>query len=547
MNIRLIKSLLLTVLCGFWAFSVNAATPMFSDYGQIQNVQFYSTNPFWTPTSPYNKRMPQAVYVQGADLNTEDCLNVVQSLVYVQCVTRDNCRDTSLSDIRPTIMVQLSKLPGNNYVSACAGYIDGAFDAFVKQYGNTVPNKQVNFPTVTFPNPDVQNINTYPKIAPPTQTQQNVPDWQSAINERTQELIELQKQNGADSYNLSATDFPATIADLSFTARNELKTDGYKPFMHKSAYTTPIIKNQKEWCAENPDYPGCPKKETKKSKSNDKSTTPKARNNAEEAADEDDDGDNGDGGGENNDDNNGEADDDEPCTVPHATKTYRTPTGECDALECEDGWKLVSFDHGGCEPIIGTERYAILFMNQDAYKNIGDIIEPNDESLQGWYYDSDCSDHHLLAIDNENDINKNAQSVFTNYSGGDFYLDIPYGVGTGYNTTSIFPGLLHVAKGAGSGMTWPKEYGARNANFIIISNDKDVILQKMLTLKRYLQGGRCAGLQMYVVALDVDDSDNITTSPFGASFNDNAYYDNSSITQSKIKKVKIMSKSAVID
>ena len=96
------------------------SSSLFSNYGQIQNVQNYSTNPFWTPNSPYNKKLPQPVYVQGADLKAEDCINVVQSLVSVQCMARDNCKNTSLAEIRPTIMVQLSNLPGNNYVSACS-------------------------------------------------------------------------------------------------------------------------------------------------------------------------------------------------------------------------------------------------------------------------------------------------------------------------------------------------------------------------------------------------------------------------------------------
>ena len=32
-------------------------TTPFSKYGQIQNVQNYSSNPFWDPSSPYNQRV----------------------------------------------------------------------------------------------------------------------------------------------------------------------------------------------------------------------------------------------------------------------------------------------------------------------------------------------------------------------------------------------------------------------------------------------------------------------------------------------------------
>ena len=178
-----IKSLLFAVFCGFYAFCATAAVSLFSDYGQIQNIQNYSTNPFWTPNSPYNQRMPQPVYVQGADLNAEDCFNVVQSLVSVQCMARDNCKDTSLADIRPTIMVQLSNLPGNNYVSACSGYIDGVFESYVARYGNSVPNRAVAFPTATTPNPDLNNDN---KIKIQNPYKQVTPKWQQEIKERSE-------------------------------------------------------------------------------------------------------------------------------------------------------------------------------------------------------------------------------------------------------------------------------------------------------------------------------------------------------------------------
>ena len=183
MKANILKSLSFAVFCGFCAYSATAATSLFSDYGQIQNVQNYSSNPFWTPNSPYNQRIvPQPVYVQGADLNTEDCVRVVQSLVYVQCAARDNCKNTSLAEIRPEIMIQLSKLPGNNYVSACSGYLDGIFESYVGQFGNNVPNNPVAFPTPTMPNPDAQN-NVIQQQNPSQD-----PQWKQEMDERTQQL-----------------------------------------------------------------------------------------------------------------------------------------------------------------------------------------------------------------------------------------------------------------------------------------------------------------------------------------------------------------------
>ena len=151
----LLKSCLITFACVFCATGAYSATSLFSDYGQIQNVQSYSSNPFWNPNSPYNQRAPQPIYVQGTDLNAEDCFNVLQPMVAVQCMARDNCRNTTLAEIRPTIMIDLSELPGNNYVSACAGYLDGVFDRYVKQYKTGLSNRVVAFPEdrVILPNP----------------------------------------------------------------------------------------------------------------------------------------------------------------------------------------------------------------------------------------------------------------------------------------------------------------------------------------------------------------------------------------------------------
>lgn len=239
------KSLLFAVFCGFCAFGATAATSLFSNYGQIQNVQNYSTNPFWTPNSPYNQRLPQPVYVQGADLTAEDCFKVVQSKVAVQCMARDNCKNSTLSDIRPIIMVELSNLPGNNYVSACSGYIDGVFESYVAQFGTNVPNRAVAFPNATEPN---QNINNNNNVQIQNPYKQENPQWQQEIKERSQELQELQQQNGAGSEHLSATDFPMTIDDLSFSERMALKSADYAQYKDMNAYVVPNFQNKDEWC-----------------------------------------------------------------------------------------------------------------------------------------------------------------------------------------------------------------------------------------------------------------------------------------------------------
>ena len=179
MKLHFCKSCLVAVLCGTYVFSAHSATSLFSDYGQIQNVQNYSSNPFWNPNSPYNQKLPQPVYVQGPALKTEDCMKVVYYLVSVQCMARDNCQNSSLSDIRPEVMVQLSKLPGANYVSSCSGYIDTAFESYVKQNADTA---------VEFPDAPIKtqvNIQNPYKQTPSKQQQE--------INDRQKQLQLLQQ------------------------------------------------------------------------------------------------------------------------------------------------------------------------------------------------------------------------------------------------------------------------------------------------------------------------------------------------------------------
>ena len=246
-----IKSLLAVVFGIILAFDCNAASSLFSNYGQIQNVQNYSSNPFWNPNSPYNGSVPRPVYAQGTDLKTEDCMNVVQSLVAVQCMVRDNCKNTKLSEIRPEIMVQLSKLPNHNYASACAGYIDGVYEKYVEYYGNNAPTNRVAFPTgTTTTNNNIQIENPY---------KQQPSQWQIEINERSQELEELQRQNGADSAQLSATNFPATYADLSFSERIANEAAGLEPYKDLSAYRELNVQTTDDWCTEHSNAPGCSK------------------------------------------------------------------------------------------------------------------------------------------------------------------------------------------------------------------------------------------------------------------------------------------------
>ncbi len=209
----------------------------FSKYGQIQNVQNYSSNPFWNPNSPYNQRMPQPIYAQGTDLTTADCQSVVAALIAGFCNTRNACMDDRLDDIRPTLTVQLAALPNHNYVGSCVGYIDTEFQKYRNEHTTAIPTQAVAFPTATTPNPAVKGSEF--KIENPLIKQDatwNGEDWEHQMDLRKQELKDLQSQNGAGTEKLARADFPTTAADLTFGQRLANATAGYAPYQGKSAY-----------------------------------------------------------------------------------------------------------------------------------------------------------------------------------------------------------------------------------------------------------------------------------------------------------------------
>ncbi len=211
----------------------------FSKYGQIQNVQNYSSNPFWDPSSPYNQRMPVPVYVQGTDVSSSDCQIVVSALVATYCSSRNNCVDVDVEDARPTLTVQLASLPNHNYVTPCASYIDTEFSKYVSQNALAVPSigTYVPFPTATTSQntqkAEFQNPYSIEKQLPTW----NGDPWAQEMLERKQELENL--QSSAESYGdskLAKAEFPKTASDLTFTQRIQNDTAGYAPYKNAESY-----------------------------------------------------------------------------------------------------------------------------------------------------------------------------------------------------------------------------------------------------------------------------------------------------------------------
>lgn len=226
---------MLFALCSL--FFINCATAQsntpFSKYGVVQNVQNYSSNPFWNPDAPYNQRMPTAVYAKGPDVETADCQNIVAYLVAAECANRNKCASSRLLDVRPSIVLQLSQMSGGSYVTACAGYIDAAFDQYKKQNAVAAPSAGVAFPTVT--GMGTRNNDSTFEIKNPFSPK--LQEWQMEILDREQELKDLQAANGVKQPQIvPATEFPTTYADLPFSERMENAKTGYEPFKGTSAY-----------------------------------------------------------------------------------------------------------------------------------------------------------------------------------------------------------------------------------------------------------------------------------------------------------------------
>ena len=241
------KTLLHFLIISCITFSDAWAAKPLSNYGNIQTVQNYSSNPFWTPDAPYNQRMPTPVYATGTDIGTADCQQITANLVAAQCMTRNNCVSTRLSDIRPALMMQLTNMPGGNYGTACAGYLDSAFNDYVKKHGHAGTNVAgATFPAPSIPNPNA-NANQ-PQINTNNAFPQPKPEWMVEQEMRKQELQALKATSSTKPVGIDPNAaFPTTYADLSFSERMANAKEGYAPFKDNSAFKTISVETEEAY------------------------------------------------------------------------------------------------------------------------------------------------------------------------------------------------------------------------------------------------------------------------------------------------------------
>lgn len=528
MKVGKIKSLLFTLFGCFYAITAYSAASLFSDYGQIQNVQNYSTNPFWTPNSPYNQKMPQPVYVQGTAISNEECVNVLQSAVSMQCMARNNCKNTTLSDIRPAIIVQLSNLPNKAYSTACIGYLDTVYESYVAQYGNNAPTGRVDFPTATTPNPALNN--NAPVIKNPYKTQPS--KWKQEINERANELEQLQKQTNSVNTGLAPTAFPTTYADLSFTERLENNTEGYAPYKGTTAYRTINVNfDTADWCNSHPSAKECKEYEEIKKRQ-------EVANNSSGGNKNDKPNFNGSNKFINdcvakfiNDDTKWQnalssifkdvasnADLTQDVITAHQAEIYNllaTNTKEycldnIGLIAKNGGNATINFKHNNKNYSFNFSveelfkylpiRVAILVL-KDRSKKANDIITKSEMPTDYWW-NKDCSDHIIWSnLDDDAAINKAGQAVFTEFGGSEheYFIDFPVG-----SSNRAFPGLILQEK-----------TGVPKTELIIVYNNLQTGLARIDNFVKALKGQQCSrdGLAAYLVAIDaekIEDSNDIT-------------------------------------
>ena len=237
MKLGTFASLLMIFAAATWhTASAMASVRPLSQYGQIQNVQNYSSNPFWSPNAPYNQKMPTAVYVTGPDVGSSDCARTVASIIASQCARMNNCYGKTLSDIRPNVIVELSRMPGHNFATACAGYIDSEFDNYMRGAANNV--QPTAFPTATGASVNATGGAQNNQINIPALNQKQPPKWATDAAGRTAELAALQAQTADPLDNtITPTGFVKTINDVSFVDRMQNAATGYAPYKDAKAYT----------------------------------------------------------------------------------------------------------------------------------------------------------------------------------------------------------------------------------------------------------------------------------------------------------------------
>lgn len=202
-------------------FVVRASGAAYTSPGSaIDNVQNYSSSPFYSMDGAYNQRFPTPVYLKGPSIGAAECQMVVDSAIWTQCSFRNNCQNLTANDIRPSVILELSTRTDANYADTCKGYIDSAFGKYRQQVSGAVVS--TNFPVATRP----ASYNQQQIIENSLSYWNQVPEYEYQEKMRQYQLENMQRQTGGMA-QLVPTQMPSTFADLSFTERMEALREGW--------------------------------------------------------------------------------------------------------------------------------------------------------------------------------------------------------------------------------------------------------------------------------------------------------------------------------
>jgi hypothetical protein len=226
----------------------DAANPARFGGGLVNNSSYYSSNPSYRPGDPYysgGNKLPVYITIQPQnEVVSGECDSLLSSVFAAECGLANGCAGMNLQGVKPRIMVRLAQIPGKDYVGACAGLIDIAFDRYMNNKSS---------PGLTGGSRPLINYTGGSPAAKPTPTIQ-------PINMSSSGLTGGSRPN---QFPTAGDSFPTTISDVSFMDRMDNTRAGlaeWKPVykdgkcVENCAYVIPDIESydaaQKRWLGE---------------------------------------------------------------------------------------------------------------------------------------------------------------------------------------------------------------------------------------------------------------------------------------------------------
>jgi len=204
----------------------------FSGSGLIHGIPGgHTTMPGWHPGAHYAQRPPRPIFATGTELNAGDCQVITFNIIRHECsLTPDNCRGAQLHQIRPAILRQLSAIPGHNFITACGGFIDGAWAEFQRD-NQGVPARPAHGMPTQFPaaTGGAGTATGGGQLITQNPFERHLPLWMEEFIERSEEMG-VHHRAQQHTVDFRPTQMPGHISDISLTERIQLTQAGMADF-----------------------------------------------------------------------------------------------------------------------------------------------------------------------------------------------------------------------------------------------------------------------------------------------------------------------------